>query len=95
MYGCRGASACASGAGVTSENGVGGYRSLFPSLGGVLRVMNSVVEGSLSPAWRSAGEVDLSCRPHERSNGYKPSRASSSRIGVPPISKITRPMGTL
>ena len=31
-----------------------GVRSRFPSRGGVFRLMNSVVVGSLSPAWRSA-----------------------------------------
>jgi len=47
-----------------------------PNRGGVERLMNSYVVGSLSAAWRRA------------------SRASSSRIGAPPNSNITRPVGT-
>jgi hypothetical protein len=62
MYSYWDASACASRVVVTSEIGVSGCRSLFPSLGGVLSVMNSVVEGSLSPAWRNASEANLRCR---------------------------------
>jgi len=54
-----------------------GERTRLPSRGGVLRVMNSHITGSLTIAKRRA------------------SRASSSRIGAPPISKITRPGGTL
>jgi hypothetical protein len=70
-----------------------GVRSKFPSRGGVFRSMNSMVVGSLSPAWRSAAGQLAEIR---RGNSTTlPSRASSSRTGAPPISKMTRPVGTL
>ena len=28
-------------------------------------MMNSVVDGSLSPAWRNAGDTRINCKPHE------------------------------
>ena len=37
-----------------SASGVGGITSVFPNRGGVLRVMNSMVDGSLSAACRRA-----------------------------------------
>lgn len=42
---------------VEDESGLSfasGVTSIFPSRGGVLRLMNSIVVGSMVPAWRSA-----------------------------------------
>lgn len=70
----------------------------LPSRGGVERDMNSMVVGSLSAACRSAvsDEQNKLSRQYRIMNHNEiPSLASSSRIGAPPISNITRPVGTL
>lgn len=66
----------------------------LPRRGGLERLMNSIWVGSLSEAWRSTEEVMSVCEVIIRRMD-KPSRASSSRMGAPPISKSTRPVGTL
>ena len=67
---------------------------MFPSRGGADLLINSICVGSLADAIRRTGtksirESRMSCM------HFIPSLASSSRIGTPPISKITRPVGTL
>jgi hypothetical protein len=77
--------------GGTGKGGKGNI-SRFPNRGGVARVMNSQVHGSLSLACRSAAKDDDALRNWR--GGDIPSLASSSRIGGAPIgvpiSKITR-----
>lgn len=77
-------------------DGEGGSISTFPNRGGDLRVINSYVVGNFAaPRRRATEEVfswDEGGRNHPR---HPPSRAISSRIGTPPTSKMTRPVGTL
>lgn len=41
--------------GASGVEGFGGWSTRFPSRGGVERLMNSILVGSLSEAWRRAG----------------------------------------
>ena len=72
--------------------------SRFPSRGRVEREINSIFVGSLSEAFRSTVRW-TECDSFKVQFGLKwvyiPSLASSSRIGTPPISKMTQPIGTL
>ena len=69
--------------------------SMFPSLGGDFLLMNSVSTGSLLLACRSARRRFKYNDMHIIFWVGSLSLASSSRIGTPPISNKTRPVGTL
>jgi len=75
-------------------DGEGGSISTFPNRGGDLRVINSYVVGNFAAPRRRATKVFswYEGRDYPR---HPPSRAISSRIGTPPTSKMTRPVGTL
>jgi hypothetical protein len=67
----------------------------LPSRGGDDFVTNSIVVGSLSDARRSANTDVVNNVKPDILLRLLPSLASSSRIGTPPISNMTRPVATL
>lgn len=76
-----------------SKVGFGGWRIKLPKRGGVDREINSIFVGSFAAAWRRTVPMVKQSKVWKRMDVL--SLASSSRIGTPPISNMTRPIGTL